>query len=362
MHLLPVQGNTDSLAEAAFSQARAIDSTAATLQFHLVEIRARRGDQAGSALLARQFAKSAADTQLAREVSLISACGPAGFKDLDLQATAVHSPLPLALAARSLGGSAVTAKCALASYAMLLQEDTARTDAADGRRFFALLGLVNVKLGAGRTDEATNALEQFRLRWGAGISLYLLAAPVAPAFADRARTIARQDSVEYGPTYARVPYPVRLWELGVWAAQEGKAGLVRAVAGDLAARAVRGARIDTLIASSMAAHAALAGGDSLLALQRFEQLIAAAAPAEELTWNEAAPLGFDRLVLGRLLIWHKDYARALGVLTVHDSAVPAVYPLYRRASLLLRVDAATALDNAALAASLRNRLAALSGS
>ncbi len=33
MHLLPVEGRTDSLAEAAFSRARALDSTSATPQF-----------------------------------------------------------------------------------------------------------------------------------------------------------------------------------------------------------------------------------------------------------------------------------------------------------------------------------------
>jgi hypothetical protein len=243
---------------------------------------------------------------------------------------------------------------------MLLQEDTARTEAAEGRRFFALLGLVNALLGRGRTREAMTAIEQFRQRWGSGASLYLLAAPVEPAFADRARVLARQDSVDYGPTYARLPYPVRLWELGAWAAHEGKAPLARAVARDLATRAVRGARIDTLLASSMAAHATLAEGDSLLALQLFERLIGGAAPADELTWNEVASLGLDRLLLGRLLVWHKQYARAVGVLSVHDSALPAVYPLYLRASLLLRAEAATALNELPLAASLRARVAALS--
>ncbi|MDZ4862342.1 MAG: protein kinase [Gemmatimonadota bacterium] len=360
MHLLPVEGNPDSLAQVAFGRARALDSAATTVRFHLVEILARRGDQAGSAVLARQFAAVAADTQLARQVELVSACGPTGFGGLDLRSIAARSPLPLSLAAMSLGASTLTSTCALAGYAILLQQDTARTEAAEGRRFFALLGLVNALVARGRTDEAVTAIEQFRQRWGSGASLYLLAAPVEPAFADRARALARQDSVDYGPAYARLPYPVRLWELGSWAAHEGQAPLARAVARDLAARAVQGGRIDTLLASSMAAQATLAEGDSLLALQQFGRLIAAAAPADELTWNEAASLGLDRLLLGRLLIWHKEYARAFGVLAVHDSALPAVYPLYLRASLLLRAEAATALHEAPLAASLRARVAALS--
>ena len=189
----------------------------------------------------------------------------------------------------------------------------------------------------------------------------MLAAPVVPALAERARAVARQDSVDFGADFAGVRFPVRLWELGVWAAAERRAGVVGAIASDLARRAVAGSRLDTLLASSMAAHAALAQGDSLLALRLFERLILAAAPVDQLTWNEAASLGVDRLALGRLLIWQKEYARALGVLSIHDSALPAVYPLYLRASLAMRLEAATALNLTSQASALRARVAAMSG-
>ena len=46
-------------------------------------------------------------------------------------------------------------------------------------------------------------------------------------------------------------------------------------------------RLDALLAASMAGHAALAEGDSLLALRLFQQSIGAAAPVEQLTWNVA---------------------------------------------------------------------------
>jgi hypothetical protein len=59
-------------------------------------------------------------------------------------------------------------------------------------------------------------------------------------------------------------------------------------------------------------------------------------------------------------MWRKEYARAMRVLEVHDSALPAVYPLYLRASLELRLEAATALKQPALAAALRARVAELS--
>ncbi len=361
MHLLPVAGETDSLAEAAFAQVRAIDSTAVAPLYHLIEIRARRNDQAGAAALARQFRAVAGDSQLVREATLVSACTRGRFTGVDLRATATQSPLALVIAAKSLGAASATAPCAKASYQMLLREDTSQTAAADGRRFTALLGLVNVLVGEGRSDEVVTAIESFKQRWGSGGSLYLLAAPVVPALAEKARAVARQDSIDSGADFAGVRFPVRLWELGIWAAAERRGGVVGAIAADLARRAVAGSRLDSLLASSLAAHAAMAQGDSLLALRLFERLILAAAPVDQLTWNEAASLGFDRLTLGRLLIWQKEYARALGVLSIHDSALPAVYPLYLRASLALRLEAATALKLTSLASALRSRVAAMSG-
>jgi hypothetical protein len=360
MHRLPVQGSTDSLAEVAFVRARALDSTAATQQFHLVEILARKGESTAAAALARQFVSTAADTQLTGEVNLVSACAAGVMKGVDLRAEAVHRPLPLLLAAKSLGASQLTSACALVADEMLIREDTLNNEAAVGRRFFVLLGLVNVRLTRGEVDLAVRTIEAFRLRWGSGRSLYLLAAPVVPALRDSARAVARQDSVDTGPNYTGIRFPVRLWELGIWAAQEGRPAIAHAVAADLEVRAAKGVRVDTLLAQSMAAHAALAGGDSLQALRRLEALLAHPAPVIELTWNEAASLGFDRLTLGRLLIWRKEYARAIDVLNVHDSALPAVYPLYQRASLTLRVEAAEALNDPALTAALRARVAALS--
>jgi hypothetical protein len=244
---------------------------------------------------------------------------------------------------------------------MLLQEDTARTDAADGRRFFALLGLVSMQVGRGNSAAAVESIEAFRNRWGYGRSLYLLAAPVVPELADSARAVASQDSAKGGADYAGlIGFPVRVWELGVWASVEGKAAVAAAVARNLAARLATGARVDTLLAQSMAAHASLAQGDSARAEAQFERLIAQASPVLELTWNEAASLGFDRLVLGRLLIARKEYDRALGVLDVHESALPAIFPLYQKASLSARIQAAEALGRNALAAALRGRVAALS--
>jgi tetratricopeptide (TPR) repeat protein len=361
IHRLPAEGPTDSLAEAAFERARGLDSNAAVLQFHLVELRARRGDQAGAASIARQFVRTAVDTQLVQEVELIAACGPGGLAGVNLREAALERPLALLLAAKALGPSERTVRCAISADSALVQVDTSATDPnADGRRYYALLGLVDGLLNTGQSGEATATIERFQRRWAQGRPLYVLAGPVFPELADSARAAFGTDSSIYAPTFAGVKYTDTMWKLGVWAAWSGRPAVARAIAGQLASRAAAsGQRVDSVLAQSMAAHLALATGDTALALAGFGTLITRPAAVEELSWNQAASLGLDRLLLGRLLLG-SDPARSIRVLEVLDSPVPAVFPLYRRASLEARIEAAEALRQPGLAASLRARLAALS--
>jgi len=361
MHRLPNTGPADSLAENAFDHARALDSSAAAPQFHLVELRARRGDQAGAAAVARQFMRTAVDTELVREVELMARCGPDGFTGVDLREAARVRPLPLLLSAKYLQPSPLTMPCARAAYAALLAEDTVTTFAADGRRYYATLGLVVGLLRRGRTDEAVTAIEHLQRRQGEGMILYLLAAPVYPALADSARAVARRDSISFGATYAGTTSVMQLWRLGVWAAVDGHPELAEAVSRDLWQRAAAGTALDTLVARSVAAHAGLAAGDTALAIRGFKTLISQPSLVDDLSWIQAASLGFDRLTLGKLLIKRQEYGQALIVLDVLDSSVPAGFPLYTEASLTARVQAAEALQRSAFAAALRARLAAVTG-
>jgi hypothetical protein len=361
MHRLPSLASTDSLAEAAFEHAHALDSNAAAPQFHLVELRARRGDQAGAAAMARQFVRTAADTELVREVELVAKCGPGGFTGVDLGEAARERPLPLLLSAKYLQPSPVTMPCALAADAALLAEDTLSNFAADGRRFYATLGLAGGLLQRRQTDEAVATIERLQQRQGEGRKLYLLAAPVYPVLADSARSAARQDSIAYGASYAGAPSGISLWRLGIWAAVDSRPELAGAVSNELWRRAASGAALDTLFARSVAAHASLAAGDTARAIAGLQALVEQPSLVDELSWNQAASLGLDRLTLGQLMIRRQDYARALTVLDVHDSAVPAIFPLYIEASLNARIEAAEALQQAALATALRARLAVLTG-
>ncbi len=361
MHRLPAAGRTDAQAEDAFEHARALDSTAAALQFHLVELRARRGDQAGAGIMARQFQRSAADTQLANEVELVAACGPRGFVGVDLRKAAAERPLALLLSGKSLGASERTVHCGISADSALLLIDTSATSAANGRRYYAFIGLVQGLLSRDRTEEATAAIEAYFQRWGKGRAYYEVIGPVVPELADSAQAVFHKDSMELGPTYDALTDASEIWILAVWAARSGQAGLAAQFSAILAARAAAsGLRKDSVLSESATAHAALAAGDSTGALARFDALISRPAPVEDLTWDIGAPLGVDRLVLGRLLIQRQDYAKAIGVLDVLDSPLPAVFPLYRRASLTARIQAADALNRAALGDSLRARLATLS--
>jgi tetratricopeptide (TPR) repeat protein/tRNA A-37 threonylcarbamoyl transferase component Bud32 len=361
MHRLPAAGRTDALAEDAFEQARALDSTAAALQFHLVELRARRGDQAGAGVMARQFLRTAADTQLAHEVELVAACGPKGFAGVNLREAAVQRPLALLLSAKSLGASELTAHCAMSADSVLLLVDTSATSAANGRRYYAFIGLVQGLLSRDRPEEATLAIEAYYQRWGRGRAYYELSSPVFPALTDSAQSAFRQDSTNLGPSYGGIEYSDMIWGLAVWAARDGRPELARQLGDMLNGRAAEsGLRLDSILAQSAAAHAALAAGDTTAAAAQFNALLNRPAPIEDLAWDLGASLGFDRLLLGRLLIQQQDYAKAIGVLDVLDSPMPAVFPLYRRASLTARIEAADALNRTALGDSLRARLATLS--
>ncbi|WP_373069123.1 protein kinase domain-containing protein [Gemmatimonas sp.] len=355
IHLLPSEGPADSLAALAFGAAQRLDSTYEAASFHLVDIAARRGDTGRARAFAARFARTTIDTQLVHEVTLMASCDASGFAGV--RAAALSAPLALVNAAKTLAISPVTAACAHQGYSILLQVDTATTDDADGRRFAALAGLVALDAARGHGADVVRTIEQFYARWRSGRSLYLLAAPVLPALADSARAVALADSIAHGPTFAVRPAPMRLWELGVWAAFDKHARLSSVIAKSLGTRAMTGSRLDTLVAVSAGAHAALAAGDTSLAVERFTELIRThLVKTNKLPWEEAAALGIDRLVLGTVLLARGEPARAIAVLDVLDSAMPVYFPLSQASSLTLRARADDALGASTTATRLRKRL------
>jgi hypothetical protein len=360
-HLLPMAGNLDSLADAAFARARQLDSSATNWLLHPIEIRMRKGDIAGATPLIHGFLTAVPDTVLAQQVGIMDACVRRGLTGVDWRRTASIHPLALLLAGNALKGAGAQLPCALRAFEALL-DSLSGSEGFDPRRWAAMVEAQSILLAQGRPDQATALIDTAIARGHGGTSLHLLAAPLAPALAARAREIAAHDWIEFGPNYVKCPFPTRLYELGLWEAHAGRPKVVAAIAGELERRAGRSkSRSDSLLARAMVAQATLAKGDTNAAVTLLMAVLAQGVEGDEVLWDEALPRGSERLALARIFFARREYQRAIEVASVFDAAWPSVYLLYLPASLELRAKAATALGDAELASHYRSRLAQLGG-
>ena len=360
MHLLPVEGNPDSLARAAFDEAYRLDPGAKELLFHWIELRLRAGEAETATPVFREFLAAEPDSTLSKQVSLMYDCITEGARGVKWAGAAKTLPLSTLSAANSLKGAGGHIDCAKSGYEAVVRADTAVAGA--GRRWAAIVGLANVYLAQNRPMEAKAQIDSAIARGTGGGSYFLMAAPVFPALQSAAEAIAVQDSTAYGKDYASCPYPVRLWQLGVWEALRGRAEVADAIARNLDGQAESGGpRPNASLARSVRAFAALARGDTARATTMLRAIVSEPAPGSELAWDLAAPRGIERLFLSRLLLAAKNYSAALNVANVFDAAWPSVYLLYLPGSLEVRAQAAAAGPNANLAEQYRNRLAALRG-
>jgi hypothetical protein len=113
-----------------------------------------------------------------------------------------------------------------------------------------------------------------------------------------------------------------------------------------------------VLADALAAHLALARGDSATALVRLERLRPHAS-GTRIGWDLADPLPFEHFLLAELLIAQGRLEEALRVADTFDHPGPMMYLPLLPASLALRMRAAEGLDRPRLAARYRERLAAL---
>ncbi len=361
-HLLPLKGNLDSLADAAFLRARQLDSTAANVLLHPIEIRLRRGDLAGADPMLQRFRSDRPDSLLSAKLAIEEACVRNGADAVEWRREASTRPLALVLSANSMGGVGAHFDCARRAFEALLAVDSAATDSADSRRWVSLVGWQASLLARGKADSAISVIDATVERWGFGATLYLLGAPVVASFQPRARDVARQDSATFGAQFTSCPLPTRLWELGVLMARSGKVDVATAVARELRRRGVsQGTRFETGLAQSVGAFVTLAQGDSALAERQFIALITDGATADSLIWDEANARAGERLALAQLLLARGAHQDAIDVASVFDSSWPLVHLLYLPASLELRASAAKALGNASAVLHYRSRLAALRG-
>ncbi len=359
IHLLPLRGNTDSLADNAFTSARRLDTAAVNNLLHPIEIRLRRGDLAGAAPLMASFRAERPDSQLIARLDIAEACVRTSADSARVRRDVSTRAENAVIAAAMFGGFGAQLPCAATLFATILALDTGATADADGRRGAATLGLIGSHLARGDTALAQAALDATLKRWNFGESYVLLVAPVVPAWAARAREIATRDSIKHGVNYAAIQYPRRLWELGVFEARAGRVGVALAIAADLRQRATApNARYEASLAQSMDGFVRLAKGDSTGAIEAFTAVIVDGATGDAAAWDESWPHAADRLTLAELLVARRQYQQAMDIADVFDSP-KLVHLVYLRQSLELRARAARALGNSLAEQHYLTRLAAL---
>lgn len=363
-HLLPVAGDVDSLADMAFSRARALDTSAASALLHPIEMRLRRGDTAAAAPLLARFRAAQPDSTLLLPLLISEDCARRGAAAVDWNSFARREPLALLGASKTLAGGGAQLACAVSGFRALLAVDTALTDAADARRFAAMMGLQASHLARGKPTEAAATIDAFVTRWGAGASLFLLDGAFHPELLERARAVARGDSAQYGATYATIPYARRLWELGLLRARTGGTDIAAAAAGELQRRATASdSGYVRSLAASLEAFVALARStsraDSAAAEAQFRTLLSNVPRDEAYQWDELAPLGAERLTLAGLMHARGAHQEAIEVANVFDARWPLIYLQYLPASLDLRAQSAKSLGNSLLETHYRGRLTAL---
>jgi len=361
-HLLPLTGNPDSLADRAFTRARQLDTASASVLLHPIEMRLLRGDTAAAAPLLTRFRAANPDAGVLGPLLIIDECVRRSAMRVDWRTHATRAPLAVLSAAKSLAGAAAQPACADSAFRAVLTVDTAATDSADGRRFAALLGLQALQLARGQPQQAAATIDAFATRWGAGTSLFLLSGAFVPELLERARSVARSDSVQYGATYLTLPYSRRLWELGLLQARTGSVDVAASAAAELERRSASpDSGIQPGAAQSLHAFVQLARGDSSGAERELSALITAAPIAEEYQWDEAGSLAAERLTLALLLQARGASQQAIEVASVLDSRWHLMHLQYLAPSLALRARAARSLGNSPLEQHYQARLAALRG-
>ncbi len=354
-HLIPSASAPDSLAEAAFTRAIAIDSLFLPPLFHLAEISIRRGDRRRGERYLDRMSRAGADSAWTRHLSIMLRCVEGRMPAADWTALATLAPDDAMLAARALAAGARQPACAAAGLRAVLH--AAQTP--PGTVWGAALALHGVLVATGRTDEAVRLLDSTRTH----ITSRALAYGLIDVYADSAFRPFAQSAEAFGLARFGAHYatarPRSAWAFGVWEAWKGDREALSVIAArlDSAARA-GGAPSIALAAASLGAHLTLLRGDTAAALARFASLPIVAL-RDSLSWEFLEPLATDRITLASLLLSQGRAAEALAVASVFDHPQPIVFVAFVRRSLELRLTAATRLGRTALAAELRGRLRAL---
>jgi hypothetical protein len=355
-HELPSEAPLDSLAEAAFAEARRIDPDFTPPFYHLLEFALRQNDLATARQLMPLFREAEPDSSLWQKVALMLECVEKGPGDVDWRAAVHWAPGAVMDAANSLSAGGAQAECAEKGWRAILDYDTIT---GSNLHYGAVFGLQSLMVAQGRYAAVTGLLDSAIAAGVPGMPeyLYVIDAVAGAPLESQASAVLEGLGREYAELSG-----ARLWLSGIWHARLGNADHVTEIAGVLdsaaAASEPRRERRNRLLAESMLAQAALARSDSAEALRRLGAL-APTAPRRRLASDWWESLAGERLALAELLLERGQFAEALRVASIFDSPTPVIYLIYLPASLSVRLRAAQALGEAALAERFRARLVAL---
>ena len=358
-HLLPSDSPLDSLAEAAFSEANRLDPTFAAVFYHRVEIALRKGDAPSAERLMERLRNAQPDSVQLQSAELMLQCVKNGPGAVHWRVATLQSPRFVTEAARALAvGGLHQPNCAKAAWDAILTHDTTSPPSQINFRWGALFGLQSVLLAQGRYGEVERLLEQDTVFNPTLLDqLYILDAVAGAdtAIDSRAAAAANRLLKAFGSAPKDMG-TTDLWYLGIWQAHQGRAAEARAISDTLAARSAD--REDSLLARSIGARAALAGGDSAGAMRLLQGLVPTTGRGA-LTWNPWESLGGERMLLAQLRLARGEFAEAMRLARNFDAPAPIPYLIYLPASLTLRLRAARSLGDAGEARRVRARLVAL---
>ncbi|MGH7712269.1 MAG: hypothetical protein ACREOG_13345, partial [Gemmatimonadaceae bacterium] len=330
--LLPNVATAESVAWNAYRAALATDSLFTPARYHMAEIALRRGDTVpASALLARAAALED-ESRLRETLALIMRCMRRPGDAAQWTHAVTSKAADVVVAGKILHAFGPTFSCSRGAFEAVLASDssTAAQAWASAVALTALYAALN-DTNAVRRVAARAATRQLS-NWSLPILVYSATGHLRGA----ADSVAEQRAA----TIQELPSAPHLWLLGLWALRSGRGTVLRSLSAESNRRlAAGGTRSDSLIASSLAATALLAQGDSLRAL---DQLGALRPTATEipLTWQPWESLAAERILAAELSLKLGRIGRAYELASLVDAPTPVIHLLYARRSLELRRAAA----------------------
>ncbi|HET7602321.1 MAG TPA: tetratricopeptide repeat protein, partial [Gemmatimonadales bacterium] len=349
LHLLPAAENLDSIAEASFARAAALDPSFAPPLNHLGELMLRRGDVEDAEPLIARLRRGTADSSLFAPLLLMRDCVRGGPDAPNWEAAVASDPSVVLTAARQLAAGGSHMACAERALRTLLEP----TPGDSSYKWGALLALNDVLMASGQAalprllDSAVISMPDAR-------RLYLVNAVAGQDKGGRGDSVAA--------AFSSMPPPMsagRIWYLGQWATVRKDTAHLAQLSGHAAVlRDESAAASDSLLASVLDAHLTLLRGDTSAAIRALSSL-SSAVPLDWLVWDPWAALAAERVLLAELLLAHGEPGPSAAVAEVLDGSQSLAFLPFLRRALVVRMRAMEQLGKKRDAALLKARLEAL---